>query len=171
MGQERTSTGGQSCVRSVCIEGIRSGTIGYSGTSLDYHYLGDIHGTVGTTMRVVKEISFDCAHILPFYDGKCARLHGHTYRLWVGVEGQVDPETGMVVDFKDVKKILESVVDQFDHWDASDTLENPTAENMANHLMKGLLARWEYYDLPGEIKFIRLYEHPIPPVAFVEVWR
>ena len=49
-------------------------------------------------MFVLKEFEFDAAHYLPEYNGKCERLHGHTYKLVVKVEGTPDKE-GMVIDF------------------------------------------------------------------------
>ena len=50
-------------------------------------------------ITVVKEFTFDAAHYLPGYNGKCNRPHGHTYRLQVGIEGEPDHSTGMVIDF------------------------------------------------------------------------
>ena len=62
-------------------------------------------------MTISKDIKFDCAHMLSDYEGKCANLHGHTYHGTVTLEGNVDPETGMLVDYNEIKRI----VDMFDH--------------------------------------------------------
>ena len=62
-------------------------------------------------MTIGKDIKFDCAHMLSNYEGKCANLHGHTYHGTVTLEGDVDPETGMLLDYNTVK----DVVDVFDH--------------------------------------------------------
>lgn len=62
-------------------------------------------------MTISKDIKFDCAHMLSNYEGKCANLHGHTYHGTVTLEGNVDPETGMVLDYNTIK----DVVDVFDH--------------------------------------------------------
>lgn len=62
-------------------------------------------------MTISKDIKFDCAHMLSNYDGKCSNLHGHTYHGTVTLEGDVDPETGMLLDYNRIKQI----VDEFDH--------------------------------------------------------
>lgn len=62
-------------------------------------------------MTISKDIKFDCAHMLSNYDGKCSNLHGHTYHGTVSLEGDVDHKTSMVVDYNEIK----SVVDTFDH--------------------------------------------------------
>ncbi len=94
-------------------------------------------------ISISKSYSFDAAHQLWRNDwdegmnlevfGKCARLHGHTYTLEVTVQGKVDPETGMILNYFDLDKIVKPLVDQeFDHKDLNkvfrDTLT--TAENM-----------------------------------------
>lgn len=67
-------------------------------------------------MKVTKEITFDVAHMLSYYEGKCANLHGHTYRLQVTLEGNVGDVSHMVLDFNILKEVLnESVMDVFDH--------------------------------------------------------
>ncbi len=72
-------------------------------------------------LRVTKEFSFEMAHALRNYDGKCENIHGHSYHLSVTIAGRVkevtdSPDDGMVVDFGVVKKIVhEHVLDVFDH--------------------------------------------------------
>ena len=62
-------------------------------------------------MTISKDIKFDCAHMLSNYEGKCANLHGHTYHGTVILEGDINPETGMLLDYNTIK----DVVDVFDH--------------------------------------------------------
>lgn len=62
-------------------------------------------------MTISKDIKFDCAHMLSDYEGKCANLHGHTYHGTITLEGGVNPKTSMLVDYNDIK----DVVDVFDH--------------------------------------------------------
>ena len=82
-------------------------------------------------MRVSKVFSFDSAHFLLSYHGKCETLHGHTYRLVVTVAGVPDAE-GMVIDFILLKKIVqEEVLSVLDHSLLNDILPQPTAENIA----------------------------------------
>ncbi|MFS1512005.1 6-carboxytetrahydropterin synthase QueD [Chengkuizengella sp. SCS-71B] len=81
---------------------------------------------------VSKEFTFDSAHHLHCYEGKCQSLHGHTYRLQVIMLGRTD-ERGIVIDFADIKKITkEKVIDPLDHKYLNDVLPpmNTTAENM-----------------------------------------
>lgn len=66
-------------------------------------------------MKVTREITFDSAHMLSNYVGRCHNLHGHTYRLQVTLEGGVKNETGMVIDFKTIDQYIRSVVDSYDH--------------------------------------------------------
>lgn len=72
-------------------------------------------------LRLTKEFSFDMAHALTGYDGKCRNIHGHTYHLFVTVEGEplrdnASPKDGMVLDFSEIKRLVnEVVVERFDH--------------------------------------------------------
>ncbi len=72
--------------------------------------------------------------MLPHHPGKCARLHGHSYRLDVALEGplqQSGPATGMVEDFEMVSRVVKAaVINELDHRSLNDLMDNPTAENM-----------------------------------------
>ena len=82
-------------------------------------------------MLLKKIFTFDAAHHLTKYHGKCERPHGHTYKLVVTLEGEPDGED-MVYDFVKLKKLVhELVLDHYDHADLNDIFENPTAENIA----------------------------------------
>lgn len=59
-------------------------------------------------------IRFDAAHVIPHHP-KCGRLHGHTYALHAEVHGDVDPDTGFIMDFGTVKDVLREVADRLDH--------------------------------------------------------
>lgn len=91
---------------------------------------------------VTKRVTFEACHYLPNYEGKCANLHGHSYKVEVTFKGQVfSPEDvsettpsalAMVHDFTDIKKLLNrTVVDRFDHKNLNDFLVIPTAEGLA----------------------------------------
>ncbi|MEN3007650.1 6-carboxytetrahydropterin synthase QueD [Pseudothermotoga sp.] len=78
-----------------------------------------------------REFTFDAAHRLESYRGKCENLHGHTYRVRVTVFGDVDEE-GMVIDFVELKKIVnEKVLSLLDHKYLNQIIPQPTAENIA----------------------------------------
>ena len=86
-------------------------------------------------MEIFTEISFEAAHRLPHVPAghKCARLHGHSYRVEVHVSGPVDPRTGMVVDFAELKAACAPTRARLDHYYLNEVagLENPTSENLA----------------------------------------
>jgi 6-pyruvoyltetrahydropterin/6-carboxytetrahydropterin synthase len=89
-------------------------------------------------MIVGKEFTFDSAHFLPKYYGKCERMHGHTYRLRISVEGQIG-ENGLVMDFVILKKIVkEQVLNKLDHQLLNDVLEIPSCENIAKWIWEQL---------------------------------
>ncbi len=86
-------------------------------------------------MEIFKTFSFEAAHKLPNVpDGhKCRRLHGHSWRVTLYVEGPLDAKLGWVKDFGDIKKAFKPVFDTLDHYYLNDIpgLENPTSEILA----------------------------------------
>lgn len=86
-------------------------------------------------MDLFREFRFEAAHLLPrLPDGhKCRRLHGHSYRVEVHIEGEVDPRSGMVLDFAELDEAFEPLRRQLDHYclNEIDGLDNPTSENLA----------------------------------------
>ncbi|MCB1143695.1 MAG: 6-carboxytetrahydropterin synthase QueD [Leptospiraceae bacterium] len=87
-------------------------------------------------IELVREFVFDAAHLLPRVpEGhKCRRLHGHTFRFRIHLKGPLDEETGWLMDFGDIKKIVRPMIDNhLDHYYLNDVpgLENPTSENLA----------------------------------------
>jgi 6-pyruvoyltetrahydropterin/6-carboxytetrahydropterin synthase len=89
-------------------------------------------------MLLKREFSFDAAHRLERYHGKCENLHGHTYKMSVEIEGSPDAE-GMIVDFGHVKEIVgREVISKFDHSYLNDAIEQPSAENIARFVFERL---------------------------------
>lgn len=69
-------------------------------------------------MKVTKEVTFDSAHMLSNYQGKCENLHGHTYKLQVTIDQPLQSEGNeecMVMDFNTLKEAIDFVVEAFDH--------------------------------------------------------
>lgn len=99
-------------------------------------------------MEIWKEFRLEAAHRLPGVpEGhKCARLHGHSFRVAVWVAGPVDPEQGWVMDFADLKAAFAPLHEQLDHSYLNEVegLENPTSENLARWIWDRLRP-----DLPG----------------------
>ena len=113
---------------------------------------------------VVKRVSFDAAHFLPNYPGKCANLHGHHWIVEFGVSGDIG-EDGMVIDFTELKNFLKAVTDEFDHQLINNVISNPTAENIGIYIRDkfncwtwskkiklGFIRVWETEDSYAEIK-------------------
>ena len=88
-------------------------------------------------MLVTKEFVFHAAHYLTG-DRLRENLHGHSYRVQVTVEGEVD-EDGVVMDFRDLKKVAKAeAIDKLDHRNLNDLLEQPTAENVVSWIWEKL---------------------------------
>lgn len=97
-------------------------------------------------MEIFKEFTIEAAHRLPNVpEGhKCARLHGHSFRIRIYVEGPLDSHLGWVMDFADIKQAYKPIEDALDHRYLNEIpgLENPTSEN---------LARWVWQRLQPEL--------------------
>jgi 6-pyruvoyltetrahydropterin/6-carboxytetrahydropterin synthase len=106
-------------------------------------------------MRLDVEFYFAAAHRLPRYQGPCFRMHGHNYKFFIALEGEVDPATGMIADFGVIKQaVAEKVLARADHQVLNDFLENPTAENIARWIWDTLTPH-----LSGLVE-VRLFEIP-----------
>jgi 6-pyruvoyltetrahydropterin/6-carboxytetrahydropterin synthase len=86
-------------------------------------------------MRLFRSFTIEAAHRLPNVPPghKCARLHGHSFRIELHLTGEVDPRTGWVMDFADVRAAFQPTYDQLDHHYLNEIpgLENPTSEHLA----------------------------------------
>ncbi len=97
-------------------------------------------------MDIFKEFTFEAAHRLPNVEPghKCARLHGHSFRVKVHIDGPVDQRLGWVRDFADLAGSMQPLLEQLDHHYLNEVegLENPTSERLAcwiwEHLQPGL---------------------------------
>jgi 6-pyruvoyltetrahydropterin/6-carboxytetrahydropterin synthase len=91
--------------------------------------------TDNSGMDIFKIFTLEAAHRLPNVpEGhKCARLHGHSFRVELHVSGELDPHTGWVMDFADVKAAFKPIYDRLDHHYLNDIpgLKNPTSERLS----------------------------------------
>jgi 6-pyruvoyltetrahydropterin/6-carboxytetrahydropterin synthase len=82
-----------------------------------------------------KTFQFEAAHKLPNVpaDHKCARLHGHSFRVEVVVAGECDPRLGWLMDYADISEAFRPLLERLDHYYLNEIpgLENPTSENLA----------------------------------------
>ena len=112
-------------------------------------------------MELSVDFHFCSAHRLPYYDGACSRMHGHNYKLQVVIRGEPEPHQGLVMDFDDINKVVnERVMALCDHKVLNDTIENPTAENIASWVFHRLSGH-----LPGLFE-VRLWEIPTACVVY-----
>ncbi|WP_017472939.1 6-carboxytetrahydropterin synthase QueD [Amphibacillus jilinensis] len=112
---------------------------------------------------VSKSFTFDAAHHLHAYQGKCATLHGHTYEVIFGISGYTN-EIGLVIDFSEIKKIWKDQIEiDLDHQYLNESLPamNTTAENLVVWIyqkMEQALTKAGQRDL--QLEFVRLFETP-----------
>lgn len=112
-------------------------------------------------IEITKKFTFEAAHQLKWHKGKCINLHGHTYKLRVSVNGEVN-ENGIIVDFTDLKEVVNSaVINKLDHTFLNDIIDNPTAENLVVWIWKQLKPKIH-------ISEIRLYETPTSYATYRE---
>jgi 6-pyruvoyltetrahydropterin/6-carboxytetrahydropterin synthase len=118
-------------------------------------------------VMVSKEFTFDAAHHLHCYEGKCKNLHGHTYKVVFGISGYVD-EVGLTIDFGDIKEIWKQEIGIYlDHRYLNETLPpmNTTAENMVVWIFEKMEAALQQDERQlqykgARVEFVRLYETP-----------
>jgi 6-pyruvoyltetrahydropterin/6-carboxytetrahydropterin synthase len=65
-------------------------------------------------MKIAKEFRWEMGHRLPEHFDKCKNIHGHSYKMIVELNGDVE-ESGMVMDYYDVKKIIKPIIEKLDH--------------------------------------------------------
>lgn len=107
-------------------------------------------------MKLTREFSFEAAHNLEWHKGKCHDIHGHSYKLFITLEGQLN-DNDVVIDFSDFKKIVnKNVIDKLDHKYINDIIPNPTAESMTLWIADQI--KGEFGNLNIKLHTIKLYE-------------
>jgi 6-pyruvoyltetrahydropterin/6-carboxytetrahydropterin synthase len=116
-------------------------------------------------MEICKEFKFEASHVLPHHKGKCSNLHGHSWKLTVYIRGPVDEETGMVVDYGDIKSSIQPIIDDLDHahlgaWSTDKVTilggggtkhvswlrtHNPTSENLLIEIARQIVKRGQVF--------------------------
>ncbi|MGR3178444.1 MAG: 6-carboxytetrahydropterin synthase QueD [Candidatus Anammoxibacter sp.] len=92
--------------------------------------------------EIIVEDTFSAAHNLRDYEGECENVHGHNWKVQIVLESEKINNQGLVIDFKDVKKIMHGLIDNFDHKYLNDlddfSKNNPTTENISKLLFYAL---------------------------------
>lgn len=104
---------------------------------------------------IAVDSHFASSHQIVGYDGKCSNMHGHTWKVKVEVKADHVNEIGICFDFKSLKELINSIIDDLDHQNLNQ-LEpfkdmNPTAENIARYLYQTIKAK-----LPENIKIYQI---------------
>jgi 6-pyruvoyltetrahydropterin/6-carboxytetrahydropterin synthase len=140
--------------------------------------------------RIAKDFRWEMAHRLPNHNGGCRNVHGHSYRLWIELAGEPD-EQGMVMDYFDLKKVVDPLISEIDHaflCDRTDTLivdflessglkavyvDFPTtAENLAKWFFDRLKSLFYPPNEPSPTKHLRELRVRIQETerTYAEVW-
>ena len=119
-------------------------------------------------LRVVTE--FAAAHTLRGYPGSCSRLHGHNWKVEVEIRARTLDETGMGMDFRDIRRTAKGVTDELDHRYLNELAPfaevNPTAEHIAAYCFREIGAR---LDRPGaSVLAVTVWENDRACVRYTE---
>jgi len=120
--------------------------------------------------EVSVEQTFAAGHALRNYKGACENVHGHNFKVQVTIEGDRLDDTGMLVDFLDVKQSMRDVIARLDHVFLNDIspfdVKNPSAENIAEYFYEELASRLESNPVPVQIREVRVWETEIQSAAY-----
>jgi 6-pyruvoyltetrahydropterin/6-carboxytetrahydropterin synthase len=119
--------------------------------------------------EVAVEQTFAAGHALRNYKGKCENVHGHNFKVRVIIEGEKLDETGLLVDFLDVKAAMQAIIERLDHVFLNDVppfdVKNPSAENIAEYFYSEL-ARSLKSDVPVRLREVKVWETDIQSATY-----
>lgn len=125
-------------------------------------------------LTVTKTVRFDAAHVLTNHAGLCRNLHGHTYRVDVSVEQETGDRSDMVIDFKDLKALLnELVCERFDHafiYNTASAAEREIAEVVSRHGMRTVAMPFRSTAENLARHFFGELKPRLPGIRSVRVW-
>ena len=120
--------------------------------------------------EVTVEQSFAAGHALRNYKGKCENVHGHNFRVQVIIAGEQLDSTGMLVDFIDVKTLMQSVIGRLDHQFLNEVppfdIKNPSAENIAEYFHSEMTGALGSAPVPIRISEVRVWETDIQSASY-----
>ena len=93
-------------------------------------------------MKIAKEFNWEMGHRLPEHFGKCKNIHGHSYKMMVELDGDLD-KNGMVMDYYDLKKIINPIVESLDHAFMVNENDKPVLKFLEEIKSKKVIVQFE----------------------------
>ncbi len=116
------------------------------------------------------EQTFAAGHALRNYKGKCENVHGHNFKVQVTIQGARLDDTGMLVDFLDVKSLMGSVISRLDHQFLNEVppfdVKNPSAENIAEYFCEEMTRGLEDTPVPVRVYEVKVWETDIQSATY-----
>ena len=120
--------------------------------------------------QVSVEETFSAGHALRGYKGKCENVHGHNFRVQAVIEGERLDDTGLLVDFIDVKNLMGKIIQRLDHVFLNDIppfdVKNPSAENIAEYFHQEMSRGLTSTPVPVRIREIQVWETDIQSATY-----
>jgi 6-pyruvoyltetrahydropterin/6-carboxytetrahydropterin synthase len=120
--------------------------------------------------EIAVEQGFASAHALRNYKGRCENVHGHNWKVRVVIEGEKLDQTGMLVDFLDVKSLMGEILDRIDHQFLNEIspfdVVNPSAENIAEYFYQQMAGKLEVTPVPVRIREVKIWETEIQSATY-----
>jgi 6-pyruvoyltetrahydropterin/6-carboxytetrahydropterin synthase len=120
--------------------------------------------------EVTVEQTFAAGHALRNYKGKCENVHGHNFRVQVVIEGDRLDDTGLLVDFIDVKQTMRGIIDRLDHVFLNDIapfdIKNPSAENIAEYFHQEMTRGLNGAPVPIRVREVKVWETEIQSATY-----
>jgi 6-pyruvoyltetrahydropterin/6-carboxytetrahydropterin synthase len=120
--------------------------------------------------EVSVDQTFAAGHALRNYKGRCENVHGHNFRVQVTIEGERLDDTGMLVDFLDVKRSMQEVIERLDHQFLNDIppfdVKNPSAENIAEHFYETMSRDLDKNPVAIRIREVKVWETEIQSATY-----
>ena len=124
------------------------------------------------TFEISASAHFDAAHALRDYDGPCARMHGHSFKVQAALTGSQLGPSHLLVDFHDLKRLLQEIIAPFDHRCLNElepfTELSPTSENIARFVYQSLTGRLSQLPSGVRLAWVSVSESPDTRVVYQE---
>jgi 6-pyruvoyltetrahydropterin/6-carboxytetrahydropterin synthase len=132
----------------------------------------EAEGKVTEVFEIRASAHFDAAHWLRDYEGPCARMHGHSFRVEAAVAGSQLGPAQLLVDFHDLRRLLEEAIEPLDHNCLNEvepfTELSPTSENIARHIYRALAERLPRLPDGVRLSWVSVSESPDTKVVYRE---